>query len=684
MALFRKSLPRLPVAIVTLIFGSASRAPAEFRPPVMVSAEMKKAGAFQVGFDFFENLTLAYEEEGEIILETRGNDLLDRVSLGEGRDPGVAFNSQGAWIVFSSFPSPAASERKIFLVARTASQWSARQAFSDSAGNDRFPQLALSNGRLPVVAWERDTANGGSHVWFRRDKRVSLDLGQGTRPALALDNLGRAHVFFLRDGDIFYVREDSSSRPGVFTPPLNITQTPALEESAPRVAIADGRNLYLCFSRGGNVYLASNRAGKFTEPQVLEQGGAANPSLAISSTGAMAIAFEKEGDVYSTLGTTFFLPQPALALKTPETESAPSVVVDSAANVFIGFHRGDELYYLTNAGPPVARFEASPAKGEAPLRVEFTDTSTGHATGWSWDFGDGTVSHDRSASHLYSKSGRYVASLRVAGPGGESPLIYRQVILVEDPSNEMRIAPVSAFPGQKGLHVPVLATNKDPAQGFTVAAVYDPALLLIHSVEFESTNISDLKPELFAVNISDDPEEPYFTAGVLLDITTPFDRRVIPPGKNHRIANILMDVRPNAPPGTRTVIELKNELGRPPLSNIFTVGGYSVLPILGDGGGVNIRRLPFPPPRFFIRGDADGNGAVNITDSILTLNYLFAGRGALDCADAADVTDDGRLDVTDAVFTLNFLFRAGNYPPPPYPEQGMDPTDDGLPPCLLR
>jgi hypothetical protein len=206
----------------------------------------------------------------------------------------------------------------------------------------------------------------------------------------------------------------------------------------------------------------------------------------------------------------------------------------------------------------------------------------------------------------------------------------------------------------------------------------------VRSVEFESTNLADIKPELFAVTISDDPDEPYVIAGMLFDITTPFDGRVIPPGKDHRIANIVVDVRASAPAGTTTRMELKNQLGRPPLSNIFTVRGFSVLPILGDGGTVTIRRLTFPPPRFFLRGDADENGAVNISDAIHTLNYLFGGTGVLACLDAADITDDGKVDISDAAFTLSFLFRSGPYPPPPYPDPGLDPTDDELPTCLLR
>lgn len=40
------------------------------------------------------------------------------------------------------------------------------------------------------------------------------------------------------------------------------------------------------------------------------------------------------------------------------------------------------------AGSPVADFNATPISGPAPLSVQFTDTSTGSPTSWSWNFGD--------------------------------------------------------------------------------------------------------------------------------------------------------------------------------------------------------------------------------------------------------------------------------------------------------
>lgn len=79
----------------------------------------------------------------------------------------------------------------------------------------------------------------------------------------------------------------------------------------------------------------------------------------------------------------------------------------------------------------------------------------------------------------------------------------------------------------------------------------------------------------------------------------------------------------------------------------------------------------------FVRGDANGDLAVDISDPLATLLYLFGGR-ALSCLDAADHDDDGVVSVTDAIGTLEFLFRDGPVPRPPYPSLGFDPTADAL------
>src|SRR5690606_10604619 len=78
--------------------------------------------------------------------------------------------------------------------------------------------------------------------------------------------------------------------------------------------------------------------------------------------------------------------------------------------------------------------------GTAPLRVQFTDQSTGEITSYEWNFGDGTASFGRNVIHEFTAVGNYNVILRVTGPGGSSSAT-RQ-ITVENPQIP---APVAAF-----------------------------------------------------------------------------------------------------------------------------------------------------------------------------------------------------------------------------------------------
>ncbi|MFC1978439.1 PKD domain-containing protein [Chloroflexota bacterium] len=82
--------------------------------------------------------------------------------------------------------------------------------------------------------------------------------------------------------------------------------------------------------------------------------------------------------------------------------------------------------YITVTAPaaspaaPSANFTATPASGEAPLSVQFSDTTTGDVTSWSWDFdNDGTAdSTVQNPVHLYNTADTYTVKLTVTGLGG--------------------------------------------------------------------------------------------------------------------------------------------------------------------------------------------------------------------------------------------------------------------------
>jgi hypothetical protein len=83
------------------------------------------------------------------------------------------------------------------------------------------------------------------------------------------------------------------------------------------------------------------------------------------------------------------------------------------------------------------------------------------------------------------------------------------------------------------------------------------------------------------------------------------------------------------------------------------------------------------PTPFFVRGDANHDGLLDISDAVRALLVLFAGQ-ATSCEDALDSDDDGLADITDVIVLLTYLFRGGAAIPPPFPQRGEDPTADAL------
>jgi len=124
---------------------------------------------------------------------------------------------------------------------------------------------------------------------------------------------------------------------------------------------------------------------------------------------------------------------------------------------------------VTNAlTPPTSSFTANVQSGNAPLTVQFTDTSGNSPSGWQWAFGDGSQSTDQNPSHTYTMSGVYSVSLTAVNSGGHNTTTMPGFISV--------IAPVVVNPTQAVLTAatptPVTTT---PTQTFTPIPTATPS-----------------------------------------------------------------------------------------------------------------------------------------------------------------------------------------------------------------
>ena len=111
-------------------------------------------------------------------------------------------------------------------------------------------------------------------------------------------------------------------------------------------------------------------------------------------------------------------------------------------------------------------------------------------------------------------------------------------------------------------------------------------------------------------------------------------------------------------------------------ANLLLLAGMFMLVYQGTGDEARGRDKLGSPGTAFVRGDANDDGIIEITDPVFALNFLFLGDEEPPCLAAADANDDGVLEITDAVRVLTFLFGGGPPPSFPHPDPGQDPTPD--------
>ena len=243
---------------------------------------------------------------------------------------------------------------------------------------------------------------------------------------------------------------------------------------------------------------------------------------------------------------------------------------------------------------------------------------------------------------------------------------------------------VTAAPGSE-TSIPVRITNTFPIEALQLVIRYDPAVftpgerIVFDGTFYEGVGLPFGGRGGFNI-VTAYPGDGILTVGFVAHLTEP--GFAVPPGTDRLIFKIPGTISSTAEPGTEALLEPTNGpggngFGPERLLNELTHTGdaryLSTLPEL-EGAVLGI----VGDQTFFIRGDSNGDVALDISDATHTLGALFLSAPPLSCRDAADANDDGLMDITDPIFFLNHLFQGGDAPPAPYPAAGEDPTPDGL------
>ncbi len=220
--------------------------------------------------------------------------------------------------------------------------------------------------------------------------------------------------------------------------------------------------------------------------------------------------------------------------------------------------------------------------------------------------------------------------------------------------------------------VTVMATVSFRAEAVEFGVCHNEAQVAVQSADARGTDVAALHdgagPQYLETLIDDG----IVRFSMLVDYPRPSQEALLP--GTHTILNIIYRQSATSQEGSTTLTFCPDLV----TAAYSDENGSASFPVtcewtLAVGGGIA------PPPALFVRGDVDGDGKPIIGDIVLILMHIFGGDTRYTCEKAMDTNDDGSLDVSDAVYLANYMFSLGPPMPAPFPDRGLDLTDDDLP-----
>jgi PKD repeat protein len=107
------------------------------------------------------------------------------------------------------------------------------------------------------------------------------------------------------------------------------------------------------------------------------------------------------------------------------------LLISGAVVLFLSCKKGS-----SNASDkPSAKFSISGYEVPTPCTITFINTSS-NATGYVWDFGDGTTSTQVNPTHLYAFNGSFLLRLKATGPNGADSVCRLLTVEAPPPANK--------------------------------------------------------------------------------------------------------------------------------------------------------------------------------------------------------------------------------------------------------
>ncbi len=292
-----------------------------------------------------------------------------------------------------------------------------------------------------------------------------------------------------------------------------------------------------------------------------------------------------------------------------------------------------------------ANFYADVTFGDAPLTIQFYDSSSVTPTSWAWSFGDGDSAFVQNPSHYYANPGAYDVSLTIETEYGDiSSEKEAYIVLLAD---TVRFRSDSAFAGQQVV-MSVDVANSQQLNRLVIPFRHETAPFMAMSLD----------------SVTLGSRTGYFEK---LQYLT-FD-----PAHNKYTVELTADDGGGAPPlaiGSGEVLKMHFSIDPLAFGNLTVEVDTlkEIYPLELTSDILSYEPVFYPGiigTKAVIRGDADYTQSRNVADITYLVDYLFGSGSAPVTIQSGDAAFNFVINVDDITYMVAFLFEGG--PPPPTP-----------------
>jgi len=289
-------------------------------------------------------------------------------------------------------------------------------------------------------------------------------------------------------------------------------------------------------------------------------------------------------------------------------------------------------------------FEATPRIGPPPLTVNFSGNSPFEVTSWKYRFGDGDSSDLQNPVHVYTEPGAYSVDFSITTATGNYSENADSFIFVL--ADTLAAGEYENDPGPQNIMIPIRLGNIAPIDEIILPLVFAGSVNLTN----DSFTVAGTRAGYFE-NVS-----LIAASGTLKKLVFKLEANsgggALPLGAGEGEILRLYFHTASSASGINPV-------------DTTTHAGYSlnISTYLGDYVPV------FEPGQIILaaalRGDANGDDIVDVSDAVYIINYIFADGLPPVSACGGDANSDGYADVSDAVFIIDYVFVPGSPAPEP-------------------